>query len=256
MGDFGGIHKSTASRVIRNVTSALLHHRNRFIYFPVTDNERQATQQQFYNIARLPRVIGALDCTHIKIVSPGGNNAENFRNRKGFFSLNVQAVCNANYELTDVVARWPGSSHDSNIFDNSNLRMRFEAGEMGNGLLLGDGGYPVRSYLITPLNNPQNATENLFNESQIRTRNVIERTFGIWKRRFPILSVGMRCKIPFVQDIIVATAILHNIGRRANEPVPDNLLDCNDNVEHVANNVNDNNNDRVRKQLLEYFGTL
>lgn len=131
--------------------------------------------------------------------------------------------------------------------------MRFETGEMGNSLLLGDGGYPVRTYLIPPLNNPQNRTENLFNESQIRTRNCIERTFGIWKRRFPILSLGMRCKIPFAQDIIVATAILNNKARRANKAVPDNAVEN----EHFEDdiNINGNGNDRMRRQLIEYFST-
>lgn len=105
IGDFGGIHKTTAAKVIRNVITALLHYRNRFIHFAVTEHEKTVTQQQFYNIARFPRVVGALDCTHVKIASPGGNHAENFRNRKGFFSLNVQATWNANCEITDTVAR-------------------------------------------------------------------------------------------------------------------------------------------------------
>ena len=40
--------------------------------------------------------MGAIDCTHIKIPCPGGENAELFRNRKGYFSINVQAVCGPN----------------------------------------------------------------------------------------------------------------------------------------------------------------
>lgn len=46
---------------------------------------------------------------------------EEFRNRKGYFSLNVQAVCDADLRLMNVVARWPGSAHDA-IFKNSVLR--------------------------------------------------------------------------------------------------------------------------------------
>lgn len=38
----------------------------------------------FYRFAKFPSVIGAIDCTHIKIQSPGGGDqAELFRNRKG-----------------------------------------------------------------------------------------------------------------------------------------------------------------------------
>ncbi|XP_018359328.1 PREDICTED: putative nuclease HARBI1 [Trachymyrmex cornetzi] len=92
----------------------------------------------FYNIARFPRVIGCIDCTHVRVQSFGGENAELFLNRKDYFSLNVQTVCNSNLEITNVVARWQGSVHDSTIFNNSRLRANFEDGAYGNGLLLGD----------------------------------------------------------------------------------------------------------------------
>lgn len=252
MGDFGGIHKTTAGKIIKRVTSAIVQLRHIYLRLPRQD-EMNLIQQQFYEIARFPRVIGAVDCTHIRICNPGGNNAENFRNRKGYFSLNTQAVCNANYEIIDIVARWPGGSHDSNIFDNSRIRMRFEAGEMGRYLLLGDSGYPVRPYLITPLNNPQTPAERLFNHSQIRTRTVVERTFGIWKRRFPIL-MGMRCRLPLCQDIIVATAVLHNICRRRNEDNPEDIEIPEEDNDAVQNNYNEN--DGVRRELIDYFFTL
>lgn len=69
--------------------------------------------------------MSAVDCTivhnHIRVQSPGGNREEIFRNRKGYFSLNVQAICDARYNFRDIVCRWPGSSHDSNIFQNSTI---------------------------------------------------------------------------------------------------------------------------------------
>lgn len=72
------------------------------------------------------------------MIIAGGENAELFRNRKGYFSLNVQTVCNSNLEITNVVARWQGSVHDSTIFNNSRLRANFEDGTYGNSLLLED----------------------------------------------------------------------------------------------------------------------
>ena len=50
---------------------------------------------------------------------PGGENAELFRNRKGFFqSMHVQAVSGPNLEFQNIVVRWTGSVHDSRIFEN------------------------------------------------------------------------------------------------------------------------------------------
>lgn len=51
---------------------------------PTTANEMREASMAFYRFAKFPSVIGAIDCTHIKIQSPGGGDqAELFRNRKG-----------------------------------------------------------------------------------------------------------------------------------------------------------------------------
>ena len=50
-----------------------------------------------------------------------GNLGKEYRNRKGYFSLNVQAICDADMQFMNVVA-CPGSSHDATIFNNSVLR--------------------------------------------------------------------------------------------------------------------------------------
>ena len=75
-------------------------------------------------------MVGAIDCTHIPVLSPGGDNAEVFRNRKGYFSLNVQAICDANRIITNIVVRWPGRTHydriGSRIFENSAIHDYFE----------------------------------------------------------------------------------------------------------------------------------
>lgn len=38
---------------------------------PVTPEEINITQNNFYAVAAFPRVIGTIDCTHIRIQSPG-----------------------------------------------------------------------------------------------------------------------------------------------------------------------------------------
>lgn len=74
----------------------------------------------------------------------GGNDAELFRNRKSYMSINVQTICDANLLITDVVARWPGSTHDSTIYQNSSRYRKFEEGIYGVSYLLGDSGYPLK----------------------------------------------------------------------------------------------------------------
>ena len=79
----------------------------------------QQPKLDFWRICAFPSVVGAIDCTHIKIQCPGGENAELFRNRKGYFLINVQAVSGPDLKILNIVARWPGSVHDARIYDNS-----------------------------------------------------------------------------------------------------------------------------------------
>lgn len=220
LADYAGVSQSTASRIVHRVSSGIAALRPHYINLPQTPQSILQTQMRFYNIARFPKVIGAMDCTHIRIRSPGGNDAELFRNRKSYFSLNIQAICNTDMEFGDIVARWPGSSHDSTIFNNCVQRARFEQGIYGDSVLLVDAGYPCRSYLMPPLDTIHTRAENLYNESQIRSRNVIERVFGIWKRRFPVLALGMNLSLDHTFAVIIATAVLHNILRRTGEELP------------------------------------
>lgn len=213
IGDFVGISKSTVFKIVHSLCRTIASWRHEFIYFPRTPRELLENQVQFYQTARFIRVVGCIDCKHVKVGSFGGNDAEIYRNRKGCFSINVQVICNAHLEIIDIVARWPGSTHDATIFLNSRIRNFFENNSFGDALLLGDSGYANSSYLLTPLQNPQSAAE-LYNESQIRTRNFIERTFGVWSRQFAVLN-GMRIrKVDRVLTVIVATAVLHNMLRR------------------------------------------
>lgn len=157
--------------------------------------------------------------------------------------------------------------HDSTIFNNSHLRATFEEGPLRDGLLLGDNAYPIKTYLITPLLHAETPAERFYNRSHIRTRNIIERLFGVWKRRFPILALGMRVELNRVMAIIVATAVLHNIARKNGDEVPpvdpnlnltapwDAILNYgNVNPPNYIDNIHNNNEDIRRILINEYFG--
>ncbi|CAH2004519.1 unnamed protein product [Acanthoscelides obtectus] len=94
-------------------------------------------------------------------ISKCGDDAEVFRNRKGYFSLNVQTVSDAKLKILNIVCRWPGSTHDSAIFQNSRLCYQFETGVHAAGLLLGDNGYPLKNYLMTPFLSPQTSASKI-----------------------------------------------------------------------------------------------
>ena len=82
---------------------------------------------------------------------------------------------NAELLFTNVVARWPGSTHDSFILLNSAVYTKFETGQYPDGWLLGDSCYSCKPWLLIPKLNPQTRAERTYNMSHIKTRNMIER---------------------------------------------------------------------------------
>lgn len=128
-----------------------------------------------------------------------------------------------------------------------------------NCYLLGDSGYSLTNYLLTPVRNPVHPAEHLYNESHIRTRNVVERSYGI-RKRFPILRLEMRVKLETIQSIIVATAILHNIALTMNDEEPEILHpnDDHDDMHFEFEGVAANQENFVlREQVINnYFSNL
>ncbi|KAH9637956.1 hypothetical protein HF086_016382, partial [Spodoptera exigua] len=93
-----------------------------------------------------------------------------------------------------------------------------------------DNAYTISHTLLTPFRSPNSTAQENYNRSHIRTRNTIERCFGLWKRRFPCLQVGMGIKMDTVVAVICACATLHNIALLVDDLLPINW----DNI-HVEN---------------------
>ena len=82
VGDLMEVNQSTVCRIIHRISCCIARRKSNVITSLSGD---LTTKQEFYNIAWFPSVVGAIDCTHIPIVSPGGDAAEVYRNRKVFF---------------------------------------------------------------------------------------------------------------------------------------------------------------------------
>ncbi len=91
------------------VWDGLIRMNDRYIQFLYTVEEQADTKRRFAAMSGFPSVIGAIDCTHIMIRAPSVNEIV-YVNRKNVHTINTQIICDADMLITNVVARWPGST--------------------------------------------------------------------------------------------------------------------------------------------------
>ncbi|XP_024869556.1 protein ALP1-like [Temnothorax curvispinosus] len=129
-------------------------------------------------------------------------------------------------EILDIVPEWPGSEHDSRIFQNFRIYMRYRQGEL-DGILVGDAGYPALPFLLTPIVIIQ------FMEEQgelLRGRLAYGNVDFCQK---DCLSKGLGTKLLTSTSIVVACAVLHNLALILN----DKLEEDDEEVENLNNEV-------------------
>uniref|UniRef100_A0A0P4WBW8 Putative nuclease HARBI1 n=1 Tax=Scylla olivacea TaxID=85551 RepID=A0A0P4WBW8_SCYOL len=238
--DTAGLSQASVSRVLEHVFTILSDKSVHEIRMPPTHWDRRRSAYQFYILRNYPRVIGAIDTTHIAIKTPDVDEALYF-NHKRYHSLNIQLVSDANGVILSYCSRFPGATPDGAVWDNSNLKLRFDRGEFGDYLLIGDSGYPLDPYLMVPVSNPTTAAEQQYNRAHAQTRVIVEQTVGMLKSRFRCLHSSSGCLqyTPIMcVKIINACLLLHNRCMKCGVPIPDDLPPLpNEELPHVDANL-------------------
>ena len=148
-GDLCSVSDASAWRSIHYIIRKLVECKNDIIKFPSQD-EFGRIALKFKEKRGFPNVIGCIDGSHFEIFTPRNDIRETFRNRKGFFSLNTQAICGPDCYVYDLVCRWPGSAHDSTIWKDSTAFHRISSQQFEGYHLLGDSAYPLTTRMMTP----------------------------------------------------------------------------------------------------------
>lgn len=103
VGDVFNVSQAAVSNIVRSVTTAIARISQNYIFMPRGDESRRIMGSIFHKY-QLPKVIGLIDGTHIRIQSPR-ENEYSYVNRKNYHSINVQVITDGHYNIRDVVAR-------------------------------------------------------------------------------------------------------------------------------------------------------
>ena len=141
--------------------------------------------------------MGAIDGSHIPVSAPELNHTDSY-NRKGWYSMIVQAIVDHNYLFRDICVGWPGSVHDARVFVNSAIYKKITEENILGGMdrtmdayqvpvcIVGDSAYPIQTWLMKPFSNNTSldSRQKCFNYSLSRARIVVENAFGRLKARW------------------------------------------------------------------------
>ena len=147
-------------------------------------------------MCHIPQVVGAIDGTHIEIISSDCVSKVDYYSRKQKYTKNTQSVVGGDLMFLDVATGFPGSMHDARVLRATSFFQKAEQGDIISSpldvilnqrvrpLIIGDGAYPS-----TPWCKPYRRTinlsdaENKFNRKLCSARSSVERAFGTLKGR-------------------------------------------------------------------------
>ncbi|CDF36756.1 unnamed protein product [Chondrus crispus] len=151
---------------------------------------------------------GALDGIAIKIKEPSRievPNSSSYYNRKGFFALNVQAICDSFYRCTYVGCLAAGSTHDSTAYSITSLAALLAKSDSGlhqRYWVAADDAYTCSERLLTPWPGRGLSTaKDCFNYWQSSARIFIEQAFGMLVARWGCYGDRCRATCPKVSTL-------------------------------------------------------
>ncbi|KAL2237143.1 UNVERIFIED_CONTAM: hypothetical protein Sindi_0906000 [Sesamum indicum] len=217
----------TINRRFHRVLSALCAMAPELITHPNFTNThpRVANNLEFYPYFK--DCVGAMDGTLVPAWVPQVDQ-NRYRSRKGRLAQNVLAICDFDMNFTYVHAGWEGSAADARVLDHAVSQDRnFPFPPIGKYYLV-DAGFANYQCFLAPYRGTRyhlpewrgqgrryHTPQDMFNHAHSRLRNVIERCFGVLKKRFPILQWGMPSYLQNHQvDIVIACCALHNFIRK------------------------------------------
>ncbi|CAN7991401.1 unnamed protein product [Ixodes hexagonus] len=151
-----------------------------------------------------------------------------FRNYKGFFSIVLMALVDAELNFIFVDVGRNGRMNDSGIWGACKLKEALErqpsilpdaellpqSRDSAPYVIVGDEGFGLKPYLMRPYPAAELTTDKrLFNYRLSRARRTSENAFGVLVNRWQIYRSPLRHEPNRAIDIVLATVALHNFLR-------------------------------------------
>lgn len=186
---------------------------------PATEEQWLQVGKKFHRRWNFPRCVGAIDGKHVRIQCPPASGSQ-YYNYKGFFSLILFAIVDAEYDFIYVNIGASGRAGDAAIWNECSFKQALEQNTLNlptNHVCVGDDAFPLKTYLLKPYSKRNlSRREKVFNYRLSRARRIVENAFGILTWRFRIFQRAINLKLETTENVIWAACSLHNWLRNKN----------------------------------------
>ena len=241
------VASNTISVLIPKVCDAIVENMMAEVIQLPTDAEGwKRVAHGFQSRWNFPHTLGAIDGKHIAIKKPASTGSL-YHNYKGFFSIVLLAVVDADYKFIWADIGGEGSISDCSIFNQSSFKEAIEQNRLGipepEPLLpnepplpyyfVGDDAFPLKHWMMKPYSR-RNLTkeQRIFNYRLSRARRIIENAFGILANRCRCFLTTMQQEPQNVAKILRASICLHNYLRIRTRD-GDNIVDREDEAHNI-----------------------
>ena len=190
---------NTIVNIVPEVCQAIYKHYHESAFkCPTTAEEWTQVAQDFSDKWNFYHCCGGIDGKHVRIQAPP-NSGSRYYNYKGFYSIIMLALVDANYKFMYVDVGSYGADSDAGIFRESGLYHALDQKKPGlppsshlpDGdfdvpyFLVGDDVFSLRSWIMKPHSKKtMTAAERIFNYRLSRARRIVENAFGILANRY------------------------------------------------------------------------
>ncbi|XP_063812585.1 uncharacterized protein LOC135050225 isoform X2 [Pseudophryne corroboree] len=232
------IGKATIRLIVRETCKAICDTLlNVFMPEPTVETWKKIAGD-FYTTTSFPNCIGALDAKDIRMKMPPNSGAKHWDSSK--HSLVLLALVDSNYNFIAIDVGAYGTTGCCSIFKKSTLGRKMKDGKLhlpGYSVLPNTNGppmpfvfvadeafglsenilrpYPTRN--ITPI-------RKVFNYRLVRARRAIDSAFGILANKWRVFYAPIQLESNFVEGIIKAACVLHNLVLSRDGFVFDHIL--------------------------------
>ena len=225
IGHLFGISRSTVCLIVHDTCRAIVTvMQKKYINLQAHDERCAEIARGFQLRWGMLQCIGSIDGCHIPILPPVLNHTD-YYNRKGWYSIILQAIVDPEYLFQDICVGCSGSVHDACVFKNSGIYKKLKNENSFSSqtinirgvevlyFIIGDLAYPLQCFLLKPFPHNSSLSDNqtTFNYRLSRARIVAENAFGHLKARWRRLTKRNDMNVENVPHIVDACCILHNV---------------------------------------------